>query len=175
MNQSKRFWKCLIVWCTSLSGRWKEDAKGVKMHHSVSKRPILQFVSIKRKDCGEWAIPGVRSFHILYISFSNFIAVVCCFSLYITATLFHSALLFIVPMQLYTGGFEYLWVCKMFLWLACLCACFVGDGRSRGAGLSHTATGVLGRGFKLAGRPAVREGKNPWTHHKAFQITRLSG
>lgn len=24
-----------------------------------SKRPILQFVSIKRKDCGEWAIPGV--------------------------------------------------------------------------------------------------------------------
>lgn len=32
------------------------------MHHLVSKRPILQFVSIKRKDCGEWAIPGVCDF-----------------------------------------------------------------------------------------------------------------
>ncbi|KAM9843840.1 ADP-ribose pyrophosphatase, mitochondrial [Aulostomus maculatus] len=38
--------------------RWKLDAKGAKIHHSVSKKPILQFVSIKRKDCGEWAIPG---------------------------------------------------------------------------------------------------------------------
>nr|XP_046270307.1 ADP-ribose pyrophosphatase, mitochondrial [Scatophagus argus] len=38
--------------------RWKVDAKGAKVHHSMSKRPILQFVSIKRKDCGEWAIPG---------------------------------------------------------------------------------------------------------------------
>ncbi|KAE8283038.1 ADP-ribose pyrophosphatase, mitochondrial [Larimichthys crocea] len=38
--------------------RWKVDAKGAKMNHAVSKRPILQFVSIKRKDCGEWAIPG---------------------------------------------------------------------------------------------------------------------
>lgn len=38
--------------------RWKVDAKGAKVHHPVSKRPILQFVAIKRKDCGEWAIPG---------------------------------------------------------------------------------------------------------------------
>ncbi|CAL9693760.1 unnamed protein product [Knipowitschia caucasica] len=38
--------------------RWKVDAKGAKVQHAVSKRPILQFVSIKRKDCGEWAIPG---------------------------------------------------------------------------------------------------------------------
>lgn len=38
--------------------RWKFDAKGGKILHSVSKRPILQFVAIKRKDCGEWAIPG---------------------------------------------------------------------------------------------------------------------
>ncbi|XP_008328320.1 ADP-ribose pyrophosphatase, mitochondrial isoform X1 [Cynoglossus semilaevis] len=38
--------------------RWKVDAKGAKVHHPVSKRPVLQFVSIKRKDCGEWAIPG---------------------------------------------------------------------------------------------------------------------
>ncbi|XP_074551848.1 ADP-ribose pyrophosphatase, mitochondrial [Halichoeres trimaculatus] len=38
--------------------RWKVDAKGAKVIHPVSKRPILQFVSIKRKDCGEWAIPG---------------------------------------------------------------------------------------------------------------------
>ncbi|XP_061893299.1 ADP-ribose pyrophosphatase, mitochondrial isoform X1 [Entelurus aequoreus] len=38
--------------------RWKVDAQGEKIHHLVSKKPILQFVSIKRKDCGEWAIPG---------------------------------------------------------------------------------------------------------------------
>lgn len=38
--------------------RWKLDAKGSKTIHSGTKRPILQFVSIKRKDCGEWAIPG---------------------------------------------------------------------------------------------------------------------
>ncbi|XP_068193768.1 ADP-ribose pyrophosphatase, mitochondrial isoform X2 [Antennarius striatus] len=38
--------------------RWKVDAKGQKIQHLVSKHPILQFVSIKRKDCGEWAIPG---------------------------------------------------------------------------------------------------------------------
>ncbi|XP_051243223.1 ADP-ribose pyrophosphatase, mitochondrial isoform X2 [Dicentrarchus labrax] len=38
--------------------RWKVDAQRAKMHHSVSKLPILQFVSIKRRDCGEWAIPG---------------------------------------------------------------------------------------------------------------------
>ncbi|CAL8304952.1 unnamed protein product [Merluccius merluccius] len=38
--------------------RWKVDAKGQKLSHPVSKLPVLQFVSIKRKDCGEWAIPG---------------------------------------------------------------------------------------------------------------------
>ncbi|XP_037112925.1 ADP-ribose pyrophosphatase, mitochondrial isoform X1 [Syngnathus acus] len=38
--------------------RWKVDAKGERILHHVSKKPILQFVSIKRKDCGEWAIPG---------------------------------------------------------------------------------------------------------------------
>ncbi|XP_061556542.1 ADP-ribose pyrophosphatase, mitochondrial [Phycodurus eques] len=38
--------------------RWKVDAKREKSLHHISKKPILQFVSIKRKDCGEWAIPG---------------------------------------------------------------------------------------------------------------------
>ncbi|XP_056144189.1 ADP-ribose pyrophosphatase, mitochondrial isoform X2 [Lampris incognitus] len=38
--------------------RWKVDAKDKKVFHPVSKQPILQFVSIKRLDCGEWAIPG---------------------------------------------------------------------------------------------------------------------
>ncbi|XP_038138255.1 ADP-ribose pyrophosphatase, mitochondrial [Cyprinodon tularosa] len=38
--------------------RWKVDASGAKVLHTASKKPILQFVSIKRKDCGEWAIPG---------------------------------------------------------------------------------------------------------------------
>ncbi|KAM4531925.1 ADP-ribose pyrophosphatase, mitochondrial isoform 2-T2 [Odontesthes bonariensis] len=38
--------------------RWKTDPNGAKINHSISKQPILEFVSIKRKDCGEWAIPG---------------------------------------------------------------------------------------------------------------------
>lgn len=39
--------------------RWKKDSSGQHVSHAISKRPVLQFVSIKRKDCGEWAIPGV--------------------------------------------------------------------------------------------------------------------
>ncbi|XP_006867834.1 PREDICTED: ADP-ribose pyrophosphatase, mitochondrial [Chrysochloris asiatica] len=38
--------------------RWKRDSSGNKITHPVSGRNILQFVAIKRKDCGEWAIPG---------------------------------------------------------------------------------------------------------------------
>ncbi|KAM8825487.1 ADP-ribose pyrophosphatase, mitochondrial [Synchiropus picturatus] len=38
--------------------RWKTDTSGAKVSHPLSKKPVLQFVSIKRKDCGEWAIPG---------------------------------------------------------------------------------------------------------------------
>lgn len=38
--------------------RWKRDRSGNKIAHPVSGKNILQFVAIKRKDCGEWAIPG---------------------------------------------------------------------------------------------------------------------
>nr|XP_021483835.1 ADP-ribose pyrophosphatase, mitochondrial isoform X3 [Meriones unguiculatus] len=38
--------------------RWKRDEHGNKITHPVSGKCILQFVAIKRKDCGEWAIPG---------------------------------------------------------------------------------------------------------------------
>ncbi|KAF5926690.1 hypothetical protein HPG69_001319 [Diceros bicornis minor] len=38
--------------------RWKKDRRGNKITHPVSGKNILQFVAIKRKDCGEWAIPG---------------------------------------------------------------------------------------------------------------------
>lgn len=38
--------------------RWKRDRSGRKVTHPGSGKNILQFVSIKRKDCGEWAIPG---------------------------------------------------------------------------------------------------------------------
>ncbi|KAJ7990020.1 hypothetical protein DPEC_G00310530 [Dallia pectoralis] len=38
--------------------RWKRDSAGLKVSHQVSKKPILQFVSITRKDCGEMALPG---------------------------------------------------------------------------------------------------------------------
>lgn len=40
--------------------RWKRDSSGNKITHPISGKNILQFVAIKRKDCGEWAIPGVR-------------------------------------------------------------------------------------------------------------------
>lgn len=38
--------------------KWKTNLAGQQVSHPVSKLPVLQFVSIKRKDCGEWAIPG---------------------------------------------------------------------------------------------------------------------
>ncbi|XP_051572992.1 ADP-ribose pyrophosphatase, mitochondrial-like isoform X2 [Myxocyprinus asiaticus] len=38
--------------------RWKRDSAGQPVHHTNSQLPVLQFVSIKRIDCGEWAIPG---------------------------------------------------------------------------------------------------------------------
>ncbi|XP_039217152.1 ADP-ribose pyrophosphatase, mitochondrial isoform X2 [Crotalus tigris] len=38
--------------------RWKRDGSGNKTAHPVSGKNILQFIAIKRKDCGEWAIPG---------------------------------------------------------------------------------------------------------------------
>ena len=34
-------------------------------------KPILEFVAIKRKDCGEWAIPGVILF-VLFFSLSSY-------------------------------------------------------------------------------------------------------
>lgn len=140
--------------CMSLSGRWKVDAEGAKMHHPVSKQPILQFVSIKRKDCGEWAIPGVCGYYMLYISFSNFLLLLSVIFHSVTATLLHSALLFTLPTQP-----QQCVRCSCDL-LVCV-SVFAGDGRSRGAGLSHTAAGVLGRGVKLVGSAAVRESKYP--------------
>ncbi|NXI36290.1 NUDT9 protein, partial [Galbula dea] len=38
--------------------RWKRDRSGNKVAHPVTGKNILQFVAIKRRDCGEWAIPG---------------------------------------------------------------------------------------------------------------------
>lgn len=38
--------------------RWHRDAQGQKVIHADSQKPILQFVSIQRRDTGEWAIPG---------------------------------------------------------------------------------------------------------------------
>jgi len=41
--------------------RWKKDRSGNKVAHPVTGKNILQFVAIKRRDFGEWAIPGVRA------------------------------------------------------------------------------------------------------------------
>ncbi|KAJ8250914.1 hypothetical protein GJAV_G00214700 [Gymnothorax javanicus] len=38
--------------------RWKQDSAGQRVLNPRSKLPVLQFISIKRRDCGEWAIPG---------------------------------------------------------------------------------------------------------------------
>lgn len=38
--------------------RWKRLPSDEIQKHSVSGEPILQFVGIERKDCGEWALPG---------------------------------------------------------------------------------------------------------------------
>ncbi|XP_063076705.1 ADP-ribose pyrophosphatase, mitochondrial [Engraulis encrasicolus] len=38
--------------------RWKTDEAGKRVSHPDSSLPVLQFVAIKRRDCGEWAIPG---------------------------------------------------------------------------------------------------------------------
>lgn len=38
--------------------RWKRDESHDVEFHSVTKKPILQFIAIQRRDTGEWAIPG---------------------------------------------------------------------------------------------------------------------
>ena len=41
--------------------RWKHATNSKeKIFHEVSKKPILQFVAIQRRDTKEWAIPGVN-------------------------------------------------------------------------------------------------------------------
>ncbi|XP_073993732.1 ADP-ribose pyrophosphatase, mitochondrial [Rhodnius prolixus] len=38
--------------------KWKRDENQSVIYHELSKKPILQFVGIRRRDCGEWALPG---------------------------------------------------------------------------------------------------------------------
>merc|ERR1719189_3146489 len=38
--------------------RWKKHPEGGIVHDNVSSRPVLQFVSIQRRDTSEWALPG---------------------------------------------------------------------------------------------------------------------
>ena len=51
--------------CCQLIVRWKRDDAGLQVSHRASDKPILQFVSVRRKDSGEWALPGVCS--VLYL------------------------------------------------------------------------------------------------------------
>lgn len=137
-------------WCVAWSGRWKVDAKGAKVNHSVSRQPILQFVSIKRKDCGEWAIPGVSG-HTFFLNHYWWALLISCVFYFKN----------IERQQPKRNHRQWFQVSKIILWLAC----FVGDGRSRGAGLSHTAAGVLWGGVELVGSPTSTESKDSWTHH----------
>ena len=46
--------------------RWKRDATGGKVMQDG--KPVLEFVAVKRKDTGDWAIPGVSGEAILGVS-----------------------------------------------------------------------------------------------------------
>ena len=51
----------LLMWylrCIGFS-RWKRDKSGEKILRDG--KPVLEFVAVKRKDTGEWALPGVRN------------------------------------------------------------------------------------------------------------------
>lgn len=39
--------------------RWKSTPEGIKILDTETGLPTLQFIAIRRKDCGKWAIPGV--------------------------------------------------------------------------------------------------------------------
>lgn len=57
--------------CECLS-RWSRDpSTGEILIDPVSKRNILEFVAIKRKDNGEWAIPGGESNRVLNLQLSQ--------------------------------------------------------------------------------------------------------
>ena len=43
------------------SCRWKINGNGQRVQENG--KPVLQFVAIKRKDNGQWAIPGVKIHH----------------------------------------------------------------------------------------------------------------
>ena len=38
--------------------RWRRNEAGKIKKHKDSNKPILQFIAIKRRDSGEWALPG---------------------------------------------------------------------------------------------------------------------
>lgn len=46
--------------------RWKSTPEGTKILDAETGLPTLQFIAIRRKDCGKWAIPGVR---VLFLKF----------------------------------------------------------------------------------------------------------
>uniref|UniRef100_A0A8C7HHA4 Nudix (nucleoside diphosphate linked moiety X)-type motif 9 n=1 Tax=Oncorhynchus kisutch TaxID=8019 RepID=A0A8C7HHA4_ONCKI len=54
----KPVWFILSLLYVSPPYRWTRDSAGQQVSRPVSKLPVLQFVSILRRDCGEWAIPG---------------------------------------------------------------------------------------------------------------------
>ena len=41
--------------------RWKRSQEGKIISDEETNKPILQFVSIQRRDTGEWAIPGGKN------------------------------------------------------------------------------------------------------------------
>ena len=91
--------------------RWKRDDAGRRVSHRASDKPILQFVSVRRKDSGEWALPGVSSLSsyllcyphgdapcrrnvslIRFLIFGTNIYIVCLFILYASPLVHFSSL-----------------------------------------------------------------------------------
>lgn len=49
--------------------RWKKDGSGSKVLSNG--KPVIEFVAIKRKDTGHWAIPGVMINNLFQVITAN--------------------------------------------------------------------------------------------------------
>ena len=50
---------CVTLKCSLPDvSRWKRNSSGDKIIKDG--KPVLEFVAIERRDCSEWALPGVR-------------------------------------------------------------------------------------------------------------------
>lgn len=59
-----------------LTQRWKRDSSGEKVMKEG--KPVLEIVAIQRRDCKEWALPGVGVYlHVYLVQFCSRSVIVC--------------------------------------------------------------------------------------------------